>query len=391
MSFTGVFGATFDPCHNGHIAALKAFVKAFPFERVFVVPTGIPPHKQQGVTSSEDRLKMLEMAVKGIEKVEICDYEIRTEGKSYTVNTLKHLKQLYPNDQFVLFTGSDMFLSLDRWYKAEEIMKNAVIAVLTRTGTDAEALKLQAEKLRFSYDADCRIIDFEPINISSSQIRERIADGGDASEYLLPEIYDYIKQKGLYKKLLYSKDKLKEIIKDRLDGKRYEHSLAVAKAAVALAERYGADREKAEIAGLLHDVNKCLSAEEQLSYAEENKLPLTETEKSIPPILHAITGAHFAETALGVRDEEIVSAIRWHTTGRAGMTLLDKIIFTADVIEETRNFSDVDYYRKLAFEDLDRAVFEIARWTIITKSEKNQPFHTDTVGMYNEYLNSKGE
>ena len=73
------------------------------------------------------------------------------------------------------------------------------------------------------------------------------------------------------------------------------------------------------------------------------------------------------------------------------MTLLDKIIFTADVIEETRNFSDVDYYRKLAFEDLDRAVFEIARWTIITKSEKNQPFHTDTVGMYNEYLNSKGE
>ena len=177
-----------------------------------------------------------------------------------------------------------------------------------------------------------------------------------------------------------------ELLKERLDEYRFIHSLNVAKSAVLLAEKYGADKDKAYIAGLLHDVTKNDSQEKQLQLINENCIILTNTEQNNPKLWHAISGMCFLKAKLGIDDEEILGAVRYHTTGKAGMTLLEKVIYIADYISEEREYPDVDVMRELSGESLEKASLYALKFSLRSLSKKEKPIHEDSVAYYNELV-----
>lgn len=148
----------------------------------------------------------------------------------------------------------------------------------------------------------------------------------------------------------------KELVKGRLGDKRYRHTLNVKKMAVALAERWGADPEKAALAALLHDSAKELSQAELLQIFHDNAIIANNAAQRPAPVWHGLAAAILCQTRWGVSDPEILSAIRCHTTGKKGMSLLDKIIYMADMTSDERDFPGVEELRKLEFEDLDKAL-----------------------------------
>lgn len=158
---------------------------------------------------------------------------------------------------------------------------------------------------------------------------------------------------------------IKEQLKQKLKPGRYEHTLGVEYTSACLAMRYGYPMEKADIAGLLHDCAKCLSDEEKLLMCRERKIPISEAEEKNPGLLHAKLGASLAKELYGIEEEEILSAICCHTTGKPAMTLLEKIVFIADYIEPNREHApSLEKLRELAFQDLDRCLILILEQTL---------------------------
>lgn len=159
--------------------------------------------------------------------------------------------------------------------------------------------------------------------------------------------------------------KIRKAMENSQDPKRFEHTLGVAYTAAALAMRYDGDVKKAQTAGLLHDCAKCLSDEKRLSICKKNKIPVTELERKNPFLLHAKVGAYLANEKYGVKDPDILNAVRSHTTGRQDMSLLEKIVFVADYIEPGRKSApNLIEIRKLAFLDLDKAFLKILEDTL---------------------------
>ena len=161
-------------------------------------------------------------------------------------------------------------------------------------------------------------------------------------------------------------------IKKKLTPKRYVHSIGVEYTAASMAFVHGEDVQRARIAGLLHDCAKCIPVEEKLKKAEKFELPISECERQNPDLLHGKLGAYYARKKCGVTDEEILSAITYHTTGKPGMTLLEKIIFVADYIEPNRRMiRELPEIRKEAFTDLDACIVHILRNTLEYLDEKD--------------------
>lgn len=178
-------------------------------------------------------------------------------------------------------------------------------------------------------------------------------------------------------------------LKNILKPKRYRHTIGVKYTSVCLAMRYGEDLEKAALAGVLHDCAKYLSGEDLLAICRENHLPVTEAEERNPFLLHGRVGAFFAREKYGISDEDILGAITWHTTGRPGMTLLEKIVFTADYIEPGREEApDLERLRQLSFTDLDQAVVEILKQTLDYLAETGKEIDPQTELTYNSYKNN---
>lgn len=178
-------------------------------------------------------------------------------------------------------------------------------------------------------------------------------------------------------------EEFKNILKDRLTEKRYIHSLNVALSARELAGIYAEDEEKAYTAGLVHDCCKDMPAGLQLSYLLENNAHLTEIEISTPKLYHAMCGAYFAQKEFGIEDEDMLNAIRYHTTGRKNMSLLEKIIFIADFISAERDYDGVDVMREKARRSLDEAIVEGLSFTIKDLTDACRLVHPDTLDAYN--------
>lgn len=159
--------------------------------------------------------------------------------------------------------------------------------------------------------------------------------------------------------------KIRKAMEAIQDPKRFEHTLGVEFTAASLAMRYGCDIKNAQAAGLLHDCAKCMTDDKRVSICRKNKIPMTELEKENPFLLHAKVGAYLAREKYGIKDPDILNAIRYHTTGRRDMSLLEKIVFIADYIEPCRKHApNLSEIRKLAFIDLDRALLKILEDTL---------------------------
>lgn len=177
---------------------------------------------------------------------------------------------------------------------------------------------------------------------------------------------------------------LKIILRDKLDDYRYNHSLCVAEEAKRLALRYNEDSCKVYIAGLLHDITKNDSESEHLRNFERFGIILSDIEKGSQKLWHAISGAAYVNKVLNVSDADIVTAIRYHTTARANMSLMEKIIYLADFTSADRNYSDVDVMRKLVDISFDKAMIYSLSYTIKNLVSKGCPIHPDTLSAYNE-------
>lgn len=179
-------------------------------------------------------------------------------------------------------------------------------------------------------------------------------------------------------------EQYKAIIKPFLSEKRYYHSACVAKAAKELAQKHGADAQKAETAGILHDIMKDLPPEEQLAKMKQYGIELTQVERSAQKLWHAMLGAAYLKKELHIDDAEILDAVRYHTTGRMNMTLLDKILFIADFISADRDYPGVEDLRKAAGISLEEAMIAGFSYTICDLSQGRKPIHPDTIAAYNQ-------
>lgn len=385
----GVYGGTFNPPHLGHITAARAVCDMLQLDLLFLIPAGLPPHKAlpEGSPTPQQRLELTRLAGEQLglgDKVKVLDIELRRTGKSFTADTLAELKAQYPEDELWLLMGTDMFLTLQAWYAPERILAAAGIAAFGRTEEDTEELfAVQREYLMSTYPGS-RIFTLTipgVVDVSSTEIREKLKSGGGAS-LLAPAVYGYILREGLYQtgadmKAL-SLEQVRPVALSYLKHKRIPHVLGTEREAVRLAEKYGADAEKARIAALLHDCTKRLSMEEQLDLCRKYGIELDSLEQKALKLLHAKTGAAIARDVFGV-DDEIYSAIRYHTTGHAGMTLLEKIIYLADYIEPTRDFPGVEELRNACYEDLDRGLLLGLEMSIAEMTNMGNPVHHATI------------
>ena len=194
----GIFGGTFNPVHKGHVSALKKILSAVSLDRVLVLPDRIPPHKSaEGLVSGSDRLEMCRIAFSNVENTEISDWELKNEGKSYSVITLRHFHEVFPEDKLYFIMGSDMLASFESWYRYEEILTLCSLICVSRSQEDTDRLEGYADKLR-AKGGEVIIVPVEPFEISSSQIRDMLKKNLDCTCYLDENVVQYIMAKNLY-------------------------------------------------------------------------------------------------------------------------------------------------------------------------------------------------
>ena len=196
----GIYGGTFAPPHNGHVEAAKAFMKQMRLDYLFVIPAAIPPHKQLDFDIEPfHRYAMCELAFGNIEGVIVSDLELRRGGVSYTVDTLRELSA--PDTRLFLFCGTDMFLTLDQWYQAEEIFKLCYPIYIRRENDPFITNKILKKIGEYTekYNAVVRRVVSEPIEISSSLVRKTLREGGDISGMVDPKVKMYIEDHCLFR------------------------------------------------------------------------------------------------------------------------------------------------------------------------------------------------
>ncbi len=396
----GIYGGSFNPPHLGHLAAAESAVYYLQLDRLFLIPAGIPPHKQfsADAPSGAHRLAMTRLMGGQIEldtgiPVEVSDMELTRAGKSYTADTVRLLYEQYPDAELWLLMGTDMFLTFHLWHAPEEIVRCAGLCAFGRAEKDGEEVFAPQRAFLGEKFPGCRIVTMTLANlveVSSTELRAGMTDGM-GERLLAPQVYGYILREHLYGTNLDLKHltirQLRPIALSYLKARRCGHVLGTAATAVKLAEKYGADVHRAEVAGLLHDCTKKLSMDEQLALCERYGIVLDELEKKALKLLHAKTGAALARDVFGV-DDEVYNAILWHTTGKPDMTVLEKVIYLADFIEPTRDFPGVDTLREAVWQDLDRGLLMGLEMTVEEMEEMGNPIHVNTLRA-RDYLKGK--
>lgn len=351
----GIYGGTFDPPHIGHLTAADTARQQLGLDRLIMIPAGIPPHKmlKNNSASGEDRFNMTCLAAEYIGGAEVTDMELLRGGKSYTYDTLTELRKTYPDDELYMFIGTDMLGIFEQWYRFEDIFSLCTVTVFARKEDDGEFIAAETKRLSEKYGANIAIVENDAVDISSTELREMLASrtGG---RFIPDGIYEYIVKNGLYGANP-DFDWLRVQANKMLKPKRVPHVAGCEYEAVRLARRWGADEDEAREAAILHDITKKLELDAQLILCDKYDIIIDNAERNDAKLLHSKTGAALARDMFGVSDS-VYNAIYWHTTGRADMTLLEKIIYLADYIEPTRDFEGLSELRFEAYKDLDSAV-----------------------------------
>jgi nicotinate-nucleotide adenylyltransferase len=322
----GVLGGSFDPLHYGHLILAEQIRQEADLDLVLLVPAYVNPFKEEvPPAEGKHRMAMLKLAVSDHKFFEISDIELQREGPSYTYDTLAELKATqYPDDELYFIMGTDSFYAVEHWHKAEELIRNFGFLIGMRKGYDEEELKQTIARLQKTYPLRAEYVRIPELEISSTEIKQRIRDGKSVRFMLPDKVIEYIQENELYLDL---KGRLREYARRSEKVTRFRHTQGVVKLAKELALRWGADPEKAEIAAWFHD---CCRPEGNLE--------------------HGPAAARLLQKRYGVDDEDILNAIRYHTTGRPGMSLLEMVLKTADQLEEGRTYPGVEEMR--AFLDL---------------------------------------
>ena len=360
-----ILGGSFNPVHVGHLVLADFVLSLLNYDRVILVPAFQSPFKSANEGASvRDRIDMLTASIPGDPRFAIEDCEINREGLSYTIDTLKDIIARYmPEGKPGLIMGDDLLSTFHNWRSPAEIADMADLIIARR---EAGSIDLKT----FPYPH--RIIDNEIINVSSSQIRNKIARG-EAWRYLLPNGARHIIEERLlygftpdnfesgevndFNTIMHLENEVRRI----LSPKRFIHSKNTALLALDMARRLGLDCQKAYLAGITHDICKEHEEKELVRLATQDGSNVSKLEKKKPGLLHARAGTALLKKKYGINDKEILEAVYCHTTGQEEMSSLAKIVYIADKIEPSR--PDVDselrkMSRSLELDSIFRAVFD---------------------------------
>ena len=349
------YGGSFNPPHPAHVRACRLAYESLRPDKLLVIPAAVPPHKAlpEGSPDASERLLLTRIAFRDFPEAEISGMELMRSGRSYTSDTVSELRREYPGAELVMIMGTDMLLSFETWHEWRYILSECSLAVLPRDVGDIDAIEREAARMEREYGAKIYALDVSPLPMSSSEMRSLLVSRRGAGE-LDSEVYARIirtRDYGAKPQL----DWLREKAYAYLKPSRVPHVAGCEQEAAKLARRWGEDEGDASEAGILHDITKKLTMPEQLKLAEKYGIVFDALERENIKLTHAITGAALSRDLFGVTDR-VYEAIRWHTTGKPDMTLLEKIIYLADYIEPTRDFPGVEPLRALAYEDIDAAM-----------------------------------
>ncbi len=362
-----IFGGSFDPVHKEHVRLVRAAVKFLHPEKLFIVPAFLPPHKLQGSdVSAEHRLSMCAAAFRREKRAVVSDFELRMGGTSYTYLTCRHFADEYPDAERFFLIGADMLEDFYTWKRPTDILQHATLAVVGRE----QAIAREAHtRFRETFKADFVEIPFVGKDVSSTAVRTELAFG------LRPKatpraVYRYIKKNGLY-----TEPCIPAALALESKG-RQAHSLRVAKMASARARSLHIPERKALIAAAVHDCGKGVPLGDEL-------LVGFDPPQGVPaPVMHQYTGAYIAENYLKISDGEILNAIRFHTSGRADMGELEKLIYLADLLESGREFAGVEKLRGMFWRDLDECLLGSLALQIDYLKSKGTPVYPLTEEAY---------
>lgn len=363
----GIFGGSFSPVHNGHLQIAEDCLIEMGLDKIIFLPNSKPPHKNVEKFSFENRVKMLKLAIEDNEKFEISLVEEDFLKTHYSYNTMKE-NFCNDKDKFYFIMGDDEFLNISSWYEYEKFLEITSVIVFLRK-YNLDFILDKNKDLIEKYDIN--IVKNSVISISSTDIRNRMNEK-KSIKYLIPKkVYKYI-----YEDLNYFDiNKIKKDLKEKLSKNRYEHSLRVADCCKRLAKIYKIDENRAYLSGLVHDCAKNLEEFYMLNKKLNSDIIFDTEERDNENLRHAPIGAVVCKDLYGIFDEEILSAVRYHTIAKENMTLLEKILFISDKIEPDRKYDTVDELRRLADFDIDRAIVKFLNDSFEYLEKKSQKVH----------------
>lgn len=392
MARIGLYGGTFNPIHNGHIGVCRQAVAQLGLDTLHLMPTFVPPHKAApGLVDGKDRLAMCQLAVRDEAHIVADDYELNKGGVSYSVETIRALRERYPEDALFLVMGTDNFLGFTEWYRWKEIGSLCTLAVASREMDDKDKLQQQAQKLAADYGIHTVFLDNAVRVISSTEIR-RAFESNEPCDMVPPAVAEYIVKNRLYGARWQEMplEQMREAIRPLMSAKRYRHSLGVEKEAVRLANLYGEDPHKAAVAGILHDCCKELPLEEALQTVQRSDIMTDIIFEKQPHLIHGFSASCIL-SRYGVADEDIANAVRYHTVARRGMSRLEQIVYLADLTEEGRDYPDVETMRRLTNASLEAGMRHALCFTMAKLIRQERPICRETWEAYNEYITTEKE
>jgi len=357
---------------------------------LYVIPSGKPPHKMlsDGAEDS-DRLEMSRRAFLPLSPlIRICDREVLDQGTCYTYLTLERVRADHPDGEIFLFVGTDQFLVFETWRRFEYILKMCTLCVMDRF-EDFSKLDEKKAWLEENFGACILLLQEKPYIISSTDVRRELGEYG-FSLSLSPSVNEWINERGIYSSLSHpGRKRILEQAKKRLSPHRFSHTLSVEREAVCLCKLLSLspeDTEEMALAALWHDMAKKNLDEEVFSYLIDRGESVSEEDRRIPAVLHGRAAALEAKRE-GELSPEAILAVCYHTTGRAGMSLKEKILYFADYIEETRTHEPCrrmrdEFYRNLPegkeerLRYFDRCVLTVMENTVQYLQENNIPCHS---------------
>ncbi len=410
----GIMGGTFDPIHYGHLLCAEAARIASDLDAVLFIPTGLPNFKQnQDITPAQLRLKMCRIACEPNPHFDVSDIEITRGGVTYTIDTLRALRDHFPkNVELFFIMGTDSYLSLAQWREGVHIVELVHFIVVSRPGysLDDAGGELEARFASRGYnDVDIRVdaIEAPSLDVSSSELRDYIEQSRPV-RYLMPdEVIAFIRENKLYcvdESKVSQDDKgsyedvfseefyatCRDQLATRVNEKRFKHVEGVAQAARMLAKTYGVDEDKAYLAGLLHDWDKGYDDEGVRRRIVE--LGLVDTVdpwvvEHMPQVLHGPTAAVALKRDFPAIPDDVIQAIDRHTTTAYDMSDLDKVLYIADAIEQSRQFGKIDDLRAMVGKaSLDELFFNTFTYWTQRLLDREKPLHPQTTDLWNAHV-----
>ena len=380
----GIMGGSFDPIHQGHIRMAQCALESLRLDKVLMLPSGNPPHKPD-ITPAEHRYRMVCAACAGLDGLEPCFFDDTATAEIYTVDTLSILHEKYPKAELFYIIGADTLMELHKWRMFEKVLTLCTFLVCPRSWNYTPKQLDEERKRLTALGGQFILLDMEVVDVSSTEVRKAIRDG-ESTPFLPVQVRQYAQTAGLYgaSQRIPEGPKWLAMLFEDLSVKRFSHTLAVADTARRLALLHGLDPVKAEVAGLLHDCAKCLPLKEMQRIAKDNHLTDDPSILESGALLHSVVGAYMASTKYGCTDEEVIAAIRSHTTGQAEMSRLSMSVWLADTIEPTRApYPLLDKTRMLAGLSLEKAMITSLEGTLQHVRKKGENVHPATAETLN--------